>query len=159
LYAASSLFPGGLFKTIDGGATWTPFNQGLENVTILSLAIAPRGPETLYAGTTSGLFRMIAARPVLSLNSAQYCIGNSWTLKVSNGVPDTDARLLGISNGKSWEIPLWRRTDLDGSFSESGTFLQGTAGSHTLIVELDGFRSNTVVFVVSPCSSSTRVDR
>jgi hypothetical protein len=161
LYAASSVIrddnPGGVFKSTDGGATWSPFSDGLSNMTVLSLAIAPRGPETLYAGTAGGLFRMIAATPVLSLNSAQYCIGDSWTLKVINGVPNTGARLVGTSNGKSWEITEWRETDADGTFSEEGKFAVEAVGSHTLRLDIGGNVSNTISFVVSDCRPNGRI--
>lgn len=45
---------GGVFKTTDGGETWTP--AGLGNRTVLSLAVDPSSSALVYAGTGDGLF-------------------------------------------------------------------------------------------------------
>jgi hypothetical protein len=45
----------GIYKTEDAGKHWRLINNGLSNYAIYSLAISPSNPETLYAGTTSGL--------------------------------------------------------------------------------------------------------
>lgn len=53
LYVAST---GGLFRSIDGGATWRTISGPVTNPT--ELAIAPSDPEILIAGTASGaMFR------------------------------------------------------------------------------------------------------
>src|SRR5262245_36460672 len=91
------------------------------------------------------------SQPVISLDFAQYCIGDSWKLRLNNSVPNTSMRLLGTSNGQSWEVTDWRKTDRDGSFREEGAFAAGTVGSHTLKLDIAGILSNTVYFVVSEC--------
>src|SRR5262245_36005559 len=108
-------------------------------VLCLTLGVAaqlPQGPPT---------------QPVISLDFAQYCVGNSWKLKLSNGVPNTSIRLVGTSNGQSWQITDWHKTDGDGSYREEGTFAAGTVGSHTLKMDVGGIQSNTLSFVVSDC--------
>jgi len=45
----------GLFRSTNGGRTWSPFNTGLPVVTVSSLAIAKTG-SVLYAGTSEGVF-------------------------------------------------------------------------------------------------------
>ena len=58
LYAATSR--GGVFKTTNGGASWSPVNSGLDGLAalgVLSLAIDPTAPDTVYAGTGSGLYK------------------------------------------------------------------------------------------------------
>jgi photosystem II stability/assembly factor-like uncharacterized protein len=47
-------FGSGVFKSLDGGLTWTSVNRGLANLNIYSLAIDPQHPSTLYAGTYRG---------------------------------------------------------------------------------------------------------
>jgi hypothetical protein len=48
---------GGVFKSTDGGATWSASNTGLTNFNVPSLAIDPLTPATLYAGTQgNGVF-------------------------------------------------------------------------------------------------------
>lgn len=53
----------GIFKSVDGGATWAPSNQGLEaNLNVQTLAVAPSDPDILYAAagfysTVGGVFR------------------------------------------------------------------------------------------------------
>src|SRR5262245_66051922 len=87
-------------------------------------------------------------QPVISLDFAQYCIGDSWKLKLSNGAPNTSTRLSGNSNGQSWEITDWRKTDTDGNLSEEGRFTPEAAGSHTLKLDIGGTVSNTISLVV-----------
>lgn len=59
--------PGGLFKSLDGGFSWQPVRGFLpEDRHVNLLAIDPRSPKTLFAGTASGLYR--------STND-----GNTWT--------------------------------------------------------------------------------
>src|SRR3989442_10978587 len=50
LYAASS--DRGVFKSTDGGVTWSP--TGVTNAFVTALAIDPQSPSTLYAGTQDG---------------------------------------------------------------------------------------------------------
>lgn len=41
----------GIFKSVDGGATWNPINEGLKNLYVGSLYISPVDSNTLLAGT------------------------------------------------------------------------------------------------------------
>lgn len=82
VYAATSR--SGLYLTTDGGINWAFSNTGLvagaTPLTLYSIAIDPRIPQRLYAGSASGLFRSsdggngwapagsgIGTRPVLSV--------------------------------------------------------------------------------------------
>jgi photosystem II stability/assembly factor-like uncharacterized protein len=44
---------GGIFRSTDGGSTWTAFNTGLSNMNVTTLAISSTG-TTLHAGTRGG---------------------------------------------------------------------------------------------------------
>jgi len=149
IYAATA--GGGIFRTSNGGVTWSPFNDGLGNVDVRVLAFANGGAKTLYAGTGRGVFAMkFDSPPLLTLESRQ-CIGDSWTLKVSNGTPSTPVRLLGTTNGQPWEVANWLTTDATGAAIQQGSFTQTTLGTYTLRVEIGGVRSNAVSFTVSNC--------
>ena len=58
---AGTLYAGtltsGVFKSTDGGATWTIANTGLTNPDVSALAADPSTPGTLYAGTDGGVFK------------------------------------------------------------------------------------------------------
>lgn len=53
----------GLYRTDDGGGTWTEINQGLETgasiPTVFSLAADPDAEGVFYAGTSAGLFKTV----------------------------------------------------------------------------------------------------
>ncbi len=44
---------GGLFKSVDGGRSWTASNTGLTSTTVYALAVDPVTPTTVYAGPVS----------------------------------------------------------------------------------------------------------
>ena len=52
LYAGTN--GGEVFKSTDGGASWSEINSGLTTAEILSLAVDPRDPNRLYAGSSEG---------------------------------------------------------------------------------------------------------
>src|SRR2546426_3782826 len=52
LYAGA--YSGGVFKSTDGGGSWTAVNIGLTDFYVRTLAIDPQTPATLYAGTDRG---------------------------------------------------------------------------------------------------------
>jgi photosystem II stability/assembly factor-like uncharacterized protein len=56
LYAGTE---GGVFKTVDAGATWGPVKQGLTSFTVNALALDPSAHLTLYAGTKGGVFKSV----------------------------------------------------------------------------------------------------
>ncbi|MBI1922622.1 hypothetical protein HYR99_00075 [Candidatus Poribacteria bacterium] len=45
---------GGVFRSTDGGNSWTAVNSGLTDVDVRALAICPDTPTTMYAGTNAG---------------------------------------------------------------------------------------------------------
>ncbi|MEO6323819.1 MAG: PKD domain-containing protein [Thermoanaerobaculia bacterium] len=71
VYAATL---GGLQKSTDSGATWSPSNSGLSDVQLLSLAVNPLAPSTSFVGTNgNGISK--------STNS-----GGTWS-QASSGLP------------------------------------------------------------------------
>ena len=61
----------GIFKSTNGGASWSPSNAGLPSAaTITALAIDPLTPLTLYAGLKAETGVDIGWRPVGSLRLA-----------------------------------------------------------------------------------------
>lgn len=69
IYAAS--WGGGVYKSLDGGRSWEYSSQGLENLTVVSLALDPQKPDTLYAGTYHGkLFKSTDGGQNWALSSA-----------------------------------------------------------------------------------------
>ena len=55
-----------LYKSIDGGITWTNISKDLNEREFLSLAVDPKSPKKIFAGTPQAFYRSINA-------------GNSWT--------------------------------------------------------------------------------
>jgi MBG domain (YGX type)/Carboxypeptidase regulatory-like domain len=47
---------GGVYRTLDGGATWTAIFDNAQTLSVGALAIAPSQPSTLYVGTGEGNF-------------------------------------------------------------------------------------------------------
>jgi photosystem II stability/assembly factor-like uncharacterized protein len=47
---------GGVYRTLDGGTTWTPLLDNAQTLAIGSVAIAPSQPSTVYVGTGEGNF-------------------------------------------------------------------------------------------------------
>ncbi len=55
---------GGVHCTDDGGARWVELKRGLGNLTVLSMALDPREPTTLWVGTVDGVWRYVFGTPV-----------------------------------------------------------------------------------------------
>ena len=81
---------GGVWKTIDGGGTWTPKSDNEAPLAIGALAFAPSAPDTLYAGTGEGeIYYLVTFSPLNALNEVYQGSGllksttggDSWTLQ------------------------------------------------------------------------------
>lgn len=91
LYATSAT--AGIFKSIDGGTTWSPSNQGLNVLDVRSLSIHPLNSNLLYAGAVGTVFK--------STNG-----GGEWTPidlgtldNVSNPLPTATIQTLAATPG------------------------------------------------------------
>jgi uncharacterized protein (TIGR03437 family) len=122
LYAAE--YGGGVFKSINGGASWSASSSGLTNLGVLALVIDPSNPATLYAGTVNGgLFK--------SSNG-----GASWSAS-NPGLP-YDVRALAID---PWN-PATLYAGIDAIPNGGGVFKSSNGG-------VSWSASNTGLFSVS----------
>ncbi|MDP4193824.1 MAG: FlgD immunoglobulin-like domain containing protein [Bacteroidota bacterium] len=67
---------GGVWKTINGGNSWFPLKDNMENLSISSLAIDPINHNVIYAGTGEGFFNSDALRGEGIFKSTD--AGTSW---------------------------------------------------------------------------------
>jgi hypothetical protein len=75
---------GGVFRSIDGGASWQAINSGLPEGSVSALAIDPVTPTTLYAGTGGGVFQSTDG-------------GATWQAHNSNLPDNSDIRFLALN--------------------------------------------------------------
>ena len=84
MYAAA--VGGGVWKTTNGGANWTPLaDMQLPNIAVSSMAFDPRNPDRIYAGTGEGFgnFDAIAGLGIYVTNDA----GATWSALPSTTTP------------------------------------------------------------------------
>ena len=84
----------------------------------------------------------------LELNS-NFHVGDSWTARVTGGMPGANVTLLGRDTSP-WIIESWGRTDSGGTFVTSGKFPAGAEGNHALRVVVGEAQSHVVRFSVAP---------
>jgi hypothetical protein len=150
LYAAT----GGLFKSTDGGASWT-YESAVRGA-VSSLAVDRKSNRKYAVAQGVGVYATFDSppqeTPVPSLAlSSTACIGNTWTLKVTGAQANFPIHLFGNTDGKTWEVNDWSKTDANGVYEVTGAFDKASEGRHTLYVDVDGATSNDVSFRVSSC--------
>ena len=59
LWAAS--FGAGVYRSLDSGATWTAYRNGLGNTYVRSLAVNPHHPDSVFCGTNDGVYLSLDA--------------------------------------------------------------------------------------------------
>lgn len=97
----------GVFKSIDGGNTWTISNNGMDNVIVGKLLIHPTNNQTLYAATSAGVFKTVNAGE----NWSKMFNGNIKDLALKPGMPSTiyacgdGGFYYSTNDGNSWEAP------------------------------------------------------
>jgi len=113
LYVSFSL-AGGLYKSTDGGANWSPANSGLPAAIVGHVAIDPANPATLYAATGVGVFKT---------NDG----GMSWK-SANNGLRNAVNTLAVSSSGNSTTVyagtsgaGVFQSTDGGASWQPTGT--------------------------------------
>lgn len=65
----------GVFKSIDGGSTWTQINSTMGNVTVAAMLMSPSDANTIIAATNGGIYKTTDG-------------GTSWTLTASGNFKD-----------------------------------------------------------------------
>ena len=83
---------GGVWKTTDGGDSWTPLADEIANIAVNSMTMRPDDPETLYIGTGEGYFREEVRGTWLPLRGAGIFSSNNggmtWTRLESTDTED-----------------------------------------------------------------------
>ncbi len=150
VYAGTS---SGLFRSVDGGITWSRTSPAAPRVHIRDLVIE-RSSNRLYAATYgSGVLTTFTSleqtpAPILKLQPTSFCVGTQWNLTVSGAQKNAAIRLFGNSNGQPWEVTPWATTNANGEYEVKGSFTEADWGYHTIHVEVGGASSNEVSFFV-----------
>lgn len=92
---------GHVFKTIDGGATWTRIDLTLPDMPVHSVVVHPSQPNTLYIGTDLGVFVTVDGGNTWMRENTGFANVVVEHLEVKNG------RLYAFTHGRSaWSVAL-----------------------------------------------------
>ena len=134
LYAAAGDL---VFKSTDGGASWAVASAGLGSAGVMSLAIDPSRPSTIFAGTTAGGYDVFVAKvdPVGStLIYSTYLGGRSNDMGTAIAV-DAEGSAYVTGRTTSRDFPTTA-----GAF-DTACGLNGSCGYPSQVMTGDGFVS------------------
>ena len=120
----------GVFKSVDGGASWLPATNGLDNLYIQSLAVDPLVPSVLYAGTyKDGMYKSLdGGQSWFAINTNIQAEAIVYTIAIDR----SDSNYIyigtrGISNNGEppWNGVAYRSTDGGANWEKMITSLGG----------------------------------
>jgi uncharacterized protein (TIGR03437 family) len=144
----------GVFKSVDGGATWNAANTGITGTNVQALAIDPVHPQTLYAalyvaypnGASSGVvFKTVNG-------------GSNWTLVDSPPIAIPQLAVDAKNSNIVWEIGTALRKSADGGTTWNAvTFPGPSVVSMALDPNVSGhlFATSSFIFCSFFCSPNT----
>ena len=92
---------GHVFKTINGGASWTRIDLTLPDIPVHSVVVHPTRPDTLYIGTDLGVFVTIDGGANWMRENTGFANVVVEQLEINNG------RLFAFTHGRSaWSVEL-----------------------------------------------------
>lgn len=134
----------GLFKSTDGGKSWTNVLSAGEYTGVTDVVMDPKDPDVLYAATHQrhrNVWAIVNAGPETGIHKSTDG-GETWT-ELKSGLPGGDMGKisLGISHQKSnvvyatIELPkrkggFWRSEDYGQSWKKTSDFVSGGTGPH-----------------------------
>ncbi|HEX5230379.1 MAG TPA: SBBP repeat-containing protein [Bryobacteraceae bacterium] len=125
----STLYEGtgdlGVFKSVDGGATWVQANGGINGTNIGSLAIDPEHPQTLYAVLTAP--HASSSQIYKTTDGAK-----SWTLIDASAPTNLQLAVDAQSPNIVWEISATLRKSTDGGATWNSVSFPGFVQSMVL---------------------------
>jgi hypothetical protein len=156
---------GGVWKTTNGGASWSPLTDNQASLTMGAIALAPSNPKVIYAGTGTFYY----GRGVLKSTNG----GATWTLLTGNAgknefdrhtisrivVDPTNAQVVyvaidgGGTNGLSGNTGIWKSTD-GGTTWTNTTASISTTDAYTDLV-LDPHHPSTLYAAVGTYTGSS----
>ncbi len=114
---------GGVYRSLDGGATWTPLMDGALSLTIGAIAISPSNPSTIFVGTGESNFSGDSFFGV-----GVYRIDNADTTPVLVGPLNKNGSNADIMTGRGISKILVDPSDGNNIFVSTATALGGIAG-------------------------------
>jgi photosystem II stability/assembly factor-like uncharacterized protein len=115
------------YKSTEAAASWSNLNYGLGSASIVSLAVNPLQPSTIYAGTQSGVFKSTnGGRTWAAINNG---LNNLWVVQVVVD-PVTPSRVYAATSslGGSFQNPgVYRSTDSGNSWTLVKTGMTNTS--------------------------------
>src|SRR5262249_42350341 len=153
----ASVSDAGIYKSVDGGATWKPSGAGLPDVdaktnlnktTVRSLIIDSKTPTTLYAATSSGVFKSADSGMNWSANNAGLASNLIAALAIDPIDPKKIYAGIGAGAGDAFVVKL----KADGSALDYFTFLGG--GDSDVGAGITVSAANTVYVTGSTSSSN-----
>ena len=165
-----------VFRSTDTGNSWTIFNSGLTDQTILSIEIL--SDKTLYVGTSNGVFRSTDGgeswikintgiinthiEDLVFFRNALYAItgdgivksadgGNSW-VPVNEGLVVSDGGMLAVSGGKLYITT--NETNYGLNPPTSGIYCLADDGNSWIPVQTNMQSSNNRIYVVNQLAIS-----
>jgi uncharacterized protein (TIGR03437 family) len=115
----------GIFKSLDGGVTWTAANSGIASTSVQALAIHPVHSQTLYAATASNtVYKTVDG-------------GNNWTLIDSPAMTISQLAVDGQNPNIVWEIGNGLRKSVNAGATWNSVSFPGPADDPLQTMALD----------------------
>lgn len=140
---------GGVWKTTNGGQSWFPCDDYMENIAVCALAIDPDNPNIIYAGTGEGFFNLDAIRGEGIFKSTDQ--GQTW-IRLASTLNDKFYYVNKLEFDKQTKR-LWAATRKGLFYTTNGgaswvTALanQSNADVHCMDVEIAYTQPNTTVY-------------
>jgi hypothetical protein len=130
----------GIFKSLDGGVTWSAANRGIQGTNVQTLAIDPVHPQTLYAATngtsSSAVYKTVDG-------------AKSWTLIDSPTLAISQLAVDAQNPSIVWEIGNWEIGNTLRKSTNAGATWRSVAFPATLQTLVLDPRVSGNLFVVS----------
>ena len=140
---------GGIWKTTDGGASWSALDDFMANLTVSTMVIDPTNPSVLYAGTGEGFYNFDGLRGAGIFKTTDG--GTTWSqLSSTNNTSFYWVNRLAISPANNQVLlaatrtGIWRSTDGGSSWSQR-LATSGFDSSDFLQVAFDPTNGNKAV--------------